>query len=90
MNNPNLYYGIHPMSVENEMKLPEPVSLTRFNKIRGIDMLTVIEKEIPSCRDRLRKAPELNDSNHAKLIQEYVDAIIDAYKALDRLCGIGR
>lgn len=82
-------YGLHPMSLEDEINQPYNAKRTRCNKIIIIDTCKHMENLIETIKYRAKMAPELNDSRHADLVQEMTDKVNEAYKAIEAACNVG-
>ncbi len=76
-------YGLTHMSLEQEIAAPEPVKQTRRGKIRIIDDCAAIQRWIDANGGRAQRIPELNDADHAKLVQGLADKIHAARIALE-------
>lgn len=81
------WYGITPLSFDEEIALPETKRKTRGNKITIIDNCENIKRYLDSIENSVRCAPELDDERHSELINEIAENIkriaIDTEKTMD-------
>ena len=97
MNNPinDIYegiintYGLQRLTFEKELNQPKYAKQTRRNKIKIIDTCNHAENLIETIKRRAKGAPELDDSKHAALVQEMMDKVNEAYKAIEDACRVG-
>lgn len=83
------YYGIKPLSVEEEWDLPKDTRQTRNNKMKIIDACDHAERLLETIKLRAKGAPELDDPKHAALVQELADKVKEVCKAIEVACGTG-
>ena len=97
MNNPinDIYegivntYGLQRLTFEEELNQPKYAKQTRQNKMKIIDTCEHAESLIETIRWRIKGAPELDDERHATLVQEMMDKVNEAYKAIEDACRVG-
>lgn len=77
------YYGIKPLSVEEEWNLSKYTRQTRNNKMKIIDACDHAERLLETIKMRTAGAPELDDPKHAALVQELADKVKEACKAIE-------
>ena len=77
------YYGIKPLSFEEEWNLPKYAKQTRNNKMKIIDACDHAEHLLETIKMRAKGAPELDDPKHAALVQELADKVKEACKAIE-------
>lgn len=82
-------YGIKPMTFEEEWNQPENAKQTRRNKMKIIDTCEAMRRTLETIERRVRTAPELDDSNHAALVQELADKVKEVYKAIEAANMVG-
>lgn len=83
-------YGIKPMSIEEEAKLPKFAKQTRNNKIKIMGVCTAMRRILGSVEYRTKHAPELNNEEHAALVEELKNLLNQAYETLEKTYTIGR
>lgn len=76
-------YGIKPMSLDEELALPEPVRKTRNNKCMMMDDLYGMTRTVENLLSYIRRIPEENDPSHSELVDEYRKKLHTAKAALD-------
>ena len=76
-------YGIEPMTVEQESSAPEPVKLTRQNKISMIDSCYLIVRMAQDMSEYVKRIPTENDPQHAALVQRLADKVQSARAAME-------
>lgn len=77
-------YGIRPMSVNEEANLPYYEKQTRNNKIHMIDTCESMRRMLNSIEYRMKRAPELNNKEHAELVDNFRKLMDESFKALDK------
>lgn len=82
-------YGIRRLTLEEEINLPKYAKQTRQNKMKIIDTCKHAESLIETIKWRTKCAPELDDERHAELVQEMMDKVNEAYKAIEVAWRIG-
>lgn len=82
-------YGIKPMTIEEECNQPKNAKQTRRNKMEIIDTCEFARRTLETIERRAVLAPELDDSNHAALVQELADKVEEAYKAIEAANMVG-
>lgn len=82
-------YGIKPLTVEEEFKLPENAKRARQNKMKIIDTSKSTRDLLEMLELRIRMAPELDDELHADLIQQVANKVNDIYKDVMEAYNIG-
>lgn len=75
-------YGLKPLSLEEELALPEPMRRTRNAKIALVDMAEHIAAMADSLKSRARAIPVEDDKYHAELVAELYRRSIAARNAL--------
>ena len=83
------HYGIQQLTFEEEWNQPENAKQTRRNKMEIIDTCEFARRMLETIERRVRKAPELDDSNHAALVQELADKVKEVYKAIEAANMVG-
>ena len=86
----NKYYGLKPLSFKEEFNLPKYARQTRHNKMKIIDTCDHATKLIDTIKYRAKYAPELNDPEHAELVQEFADKVNELYKAVEAAARVGQ
>lgn len=79
------FYGLKPMSFEEEVNAPESVREKRRCKIEIQDMCSLMARDLATIAYTARKIPEEDDAAHAELVKQYRDAVKAAQAALDRV-----
>lgn len=83
------YYGIQQLTFEEELNQPENAKQTRRNKMEIIDICESARRTLETIKRRVRRAPELDDPNHAALVQELADKVKEACKAIEAANMVG-
>ena len=83
-------YGLEPLTLEQEIVLAPNAKRTRNNKIKIIDTCASIRRLLDTIEFTARTAPVLDRKEHADLVEEFYDAIKEAYKATERAWSIGQ
>ena len=84
------YYGVEPLSLEEEVQLPFFQYCVRATKIRAQDELAKISLMVESLQSYTRRIPELNDVKQARLVEEYRGHIKAAMRELDAANNVGK
>ena len=82
-------YGLQPMSLEEEMNLPNTIRQTRNNKVQIINDCDNIARTIETLRWRAYACPELDDEEHAKLVDEYARLVREIVNKVNEALGFG-
>lgn len=83
-------YGIKPLPVDEEFRLPKYEKQTRNNKMKIIDTCDHAAWLINQLKVGIKTAPVLDDEKHAALMQEITNKVDDFYKALEAAYMVGR
>lgn len=83
-------YGIKPLTLEEEWNYPYNAKLTRNNKIKIIDRCETIRNLVETIECRAKAAPELDDDEHAEIIQKLANLVLEARFALESACQSDR
>ena len=79
------FYGLKPMSFEEEVNAPESVKEKRRCKIEIQDMCSLMARDLETIAYTARNIPEEDDAAHAELVKQYRDAVKAAQAAIDRV-----
>lgn len=85
-----IWYGLKPMSLEDEIRAPETIRNTRQSKVDIIDKCAYMQNLLDVIRTRAKWALELDDVKHAALVKEFRDKVSTAMEALVDATMIGR
>lgn len=77
------FYGLEAKSFAEEMELPENARRTRNNKVEIATKLDMIMHVAETMRSGVKFIPEIDDRQHADLVEEYRNAIASALADLD-------
>ena len=77
------FYGLEAKSFSEEMELPENARRTRNNKVEIATKLDMIMHVAETMRSGVKFIPEIDDGQHADLVQRYRNEIQAALVALD-------
>lgn len=83
-------YGLEALTLEQEIGLTPNTKRTRNNKIKIIDTCAGIRRLLDTIEFRARMAPAEDNQEHVDLVQEFLDAVNEAYKATERAWSIGQ
>lgn len=83
-------YGIKPMTFDEEWNQPKNARQTRRNKMKIVDTCEFARRVLETIERRAITAPELDDSEHAALVQELTDKVKEAYKVIEAANMVGR
>lgn len=71
----NEYYGLEPMTIEQEVELPKNIKRTRICKLTIKDDCESVRRLLASIEFRAKMAPELDDQAHADLMESFARAV---------------
>ena len=83
-------YGLTSMTFEEEVNLPETVRQTRNNKVQIYHMCESMKRTIDNIEYRAHHCPELEDEQHAALVEEFRNRVHRAMEMLDYADMTGR
>lgn len=83
MNAIEKFYGLVPMTLDQELNAPDPIKRTRANKIEIIDKANHIMELAESMAHLARSIPEKNDRVHADKVEKFRNLINSAYVAME-------
>lgn len=65
------YYGLNPMSFEEEANAPENIKITRDAKVSIINNIDRMRKYLDTIEFRARETAEIDDDAHASFVLEW-------------------
>ena len=84
------FYGLEPLTWEQEITLPEYQKGTRAAKIQIVNLCMEINNMSNSVKERARAIPEVNDKEHSEKVSEFYRTIQKAYTELVKAMDMGR
>lgn len=82
MNTIEKFYGLVPMTLDQELNAPDPIKRTRANKIEIVDKANWIKDLAESMTHLAKSIPEKNDKVHADKVEKFKNFINSAYAAM--------
>ena len=87
---PKKYYGLNPMTLDEELVAPGTIRNTRRCKIEIIDWCAHMTDAINTIRRDALVIPELDDEKHAALVEEFRNRVHRAMEMLNDTAMFGR
>lgn len=88
----NLYehYGLTPMSFAKEIDASVAIKSTRQNKIEIIDWCEHMKNAVEYIQIRAKYIPEVDDDEHALLVEQFRNGVKYAMEVLNRTASFGK
>ena len=82
-------WGMKPLTIDEELSLPENERRTRDNKVIIISQITSMRQMIDQIENRAKGIPVKDDPKHAELVEEFRKMVTRANVALESAAMYG-